>query len=69
MAKLRKRPIEVTGMCMVYPMTQHTPSGDRHCDAGDWLLQGVIGEQYFAKNEVIEKSYDILDEESPEQPK
>jgi hypothetical protein len=62
MAKLRKRAVEVQAMQLKYHTIIQTEQGQREGRPGDWLIEGVEGEQYIASQSVVEKTYDILDD-------
>lgn len=41
----------------------HTLEGDMRCVYGDWIIRGVNGEFYPCKNEIFEKTYELVEEQ------
>ena len=39
-----------------------TLEGDHYPRTDDWIVQGVMGELYPVKNNIFEKTYEVLDE-------
>ena len=37
-----------------------TPEGDMKCNIGDWIITGLIGEQYPCKDEVFQRKYELV---------
>jgi hypothetical protein len=57
--KAIKKPIQITACRINEPFTVETTEGTMAGKAGDWLIQGVLGEMYVCPADVFEKSYDV----------
>lgn len=42
-------------------MIIRTLEGDMRCDYGDWIIRGVGGEFYPCKNDIFEKTYELVE--------
>jgi len=54
--KFRKKPIVIEAYQTDIEMTVQTLEGPLHASPGDWIITGVIGEQYPCKPDVFEKN-------------
>lgn len=43
-----------------------TLEGTMHATEGDWIIKGVNGEFYSCKENIFDKTYDIITEQTPE---
>lgn len=58
--KAIKKPIAIAARRIDEAFTVETTEGVMKGKAGDWLIQGVLGEMYICPADVFEKTYDIL---------
>lgn len=56
--KAVKRPIPITALQLNERFEVVTTEGIMNGNAGDWLIQGVVGEVYICPDEVFRRSYD-----------
>jgi hypothetical protein len=61
MARFRKKPVEVDAVRLTSPMTVETLEGTMRAEAGSWLITGVVGEQYFCRDDVFRATYEPAD--------
>lgn len=59
--KWRKRPIVITAQRMREPFTTQTMEGEISGNAGDWLITGVLSEQYPCNDGVFRQTYEPAD--------
>lgn len=45
-------------------MTIKTLEGDMIAEVGDWVIKGIKGEFYPIKNDIFEKTYELVEEEN-----
>ena len=50
---------ELTGLRLLLVDTQH---GNAECSEGDWLIKGIKGELYPCKDDVLQATYERVDE-------
>jgi hypothetical protein len=58
MPKFRKKPVVIEAERMTEPFTVETMEGAMRGKAGDWLITGVMGEQYPCDNDVFLQTYE-----------
>ena len=64
MAKFTKKPVSIDAIKITREMTVKTLEGAMTVNAGDWLITGVKGEQYFCKDDIFRLTYDAADDEA-----
>ena len=57
----RKKPVIIEAVIITRPITIDTLEGSMVGNVGDWLIKGVNGELYPCKNDVFQKTYEIVD--------
>lgn len=62
MPKYRKKPVVIEAVQITQPMSVDTLEGTMRGNAGDYLITGVKGEQYFCKPEIFEATYESAEE-------
>jgi hypothetical protein len=60
MPRFRKKPVVIEATQLTQPMTVKTLEGTMKGGIGDWLITGIAGEQYFCKNNIFVKTYDMV---------
>ena len=60
----RKRPVVVRAYRTIEPFDIPTLEGVMHANAGDWIITGVIGEQYPCKDPIFKATYERVEEEN-----
>ena len=60
MPKYKKKPVIVEANRLINPMTVVTLEGEMKGNVGDWVITGVAGEQYFCKNDIFQKTYELV---------
>lgn len=58
----RKKPVVIQARQIELPMWVETLEGAMHGEAGDWLIHGVEGEQYFCKDRIFRQTYEAVEE-------
>lgn len=61
--KFRKKPVIIEAVQIASPMTVETLEGVMQGNAGDWLITGVKGEQYFCKDDIFKMTYEEVMED------
>ena len=60
----RKKPVIVEAFQTTKEMTIHTLEGDVKANIGDYIITGVNGEQYPCKPDILEKTYEVINDGS-----
>ena len=68
MPKYRKKPVVIEAVQIKNRMTVETLEGTMTGEPGDWLITGVNGEQYFCKDDIFKKTYELVVEYPPYNP-
>lgn len=59
--KAIKKPIPIEAYQTDKKMIIKTLEGNMTANVGDWIITGVNSEQYPVKNEIFQKTYDIIE--------
>ena len=57
----RKRPVVVSAYRTNKEVIIHTLEGDMKAEAGDYIVTGVLGEQYPCKPDIFKKTYEPVE--------
>ncbi|NLK10822.1 MAG: hypothetical protein GX317_07715 [Staphylococcus equorum] len=60
--KAKKKPVVVDAYQTKETKYIGTLEGTMKASAGDWIITGVNGEQYPVKEEIFNKTYELLEE-------
>lgn len=63
--KFRKKPIIVEAYQTDAEFMVQTLEGPLKASVGDWIITGIRGEQYPCKPDVFEKTYELVDDDTP----
>jgi hypothetical protein len=64
MAKFRKKPIVIEAYQVQHKMTIETLEGTMTANPGDWIITGINGETYPCKDDIFQKTYEPVFDES-----
>ncbi|MPN25534.1 hypothetical protein SDC9_172946 [bioreactor metagenome] len=59
--KYRKKPVVIEAYQTNKELMIHTLEGDMKASIGDYIVTGVDGEQYPCKQDIFEKTYELVD--------
>ena len=62
MAKYRKKPVVIEAVQLQERIEIDTLEGTMVGEIGDWLITGVMGEQYPCKPDIFDKTYELVDD-------
>lgn len=60
--KFRKKPVIIEAYQTTDTLAIETLEGIMTARPGDWIITGVLGEQYPCKPDIFEKTYEPVDE-------
>lgn len=58
----KKKSVIVEAVKLTNPIIIKTLEGDMVGEVGDWLITGIVGEQYPCKPNVFEATYELVEE-------
>jgi hypothetical protein len=61
MVKYRKKPVVIDAVRIIGKMEIDTLEGTMTGNPGDWLITGVNGELYPCKDDIFQKTYELVD--------
>lgn len=66
MPRFRKKPVIIEAVRLTRPVTISTLEGTVDGEPGDWLITGIMQEQYPCKHEIFLLTYEPEDDEARE---
>lgn len=64
MKPYRKKPVIIHARQLGEDMDIETLEGTMHANAGDWLIRGIAGEYYPCKDDIFQRTYEPVEEET-----